>query len=235
MKVHLIEWISSPTINAGVRLTGSWLATYRLIGRPSHMAVTTIARRVLATGAIAGTALLALTLPASAHTYRVSADCADGKSYLKVDLTAYNGGVTNTVKVTVDGQSQADEDFKSSWQKDWDLDATKTHTYTVAVVAGDDQDGSRGFSFTKSGDIKACVEAPPTTTTTTEAPTTTTETTTSEAPAPTTSPAATPPSAQGGNLPNTGASVALPLGIGALLLVGGGALLLVVRKRRSAA
>jgi hypothetical protein len=230
VKVHLIEWISSPTINAGVRLTGSWLATYRLIGRPSHMAVTTIARRVLATGAIAGTALLALTVPASAHTYRVSADCADGTSYLKVDLTAYNGGVTNTVKVTVD------ESFKTSWQKNWnDLDATKSHTYTVAVQAGDDQDGSHGFSFTKSGTIKACVEAPPTTTTTTEAPTTQpTTTTTSEAPAPTTSPAATPPADQGG-LANTGASIGLPLGIGALLLVGGGALLLVVRKRRSAA
>ncbi|WP_133847344.1 LPXTG cell wall anchor domain-containing protein [Labedaea rhizosphaerae] len=199
------------------------------------MAVTTIARRVLATGAIAGTALLALTVPASAHTYRVSADCADGTSYLKVDLTAYNGDVTNTVKVTVDDQSVADESFKTSWQKNWnDLDATKAHTYTVAVQAGDDQDGSRGFSFTKSGTIKACVEAPPTTTTTTEAPTTQPTTTTSEAPAPTTSPAATPPADQGG-LANTGASIGLPLGIGALLLVGGGALLLVVRKRRSAA
>ena len=196
------------------------------------MAVATIARRVLATGAIAGTALLALTIPASAHTNGVSSDCTPDGSYLKVDLTNYNGGVTNTVQVTVDGQSQADEQFKSNWNKNWDLTNTAEHSYTVTVKAGDDQDGSHGFSFTKSGKIAACVTPPPTTTTTTVAPTTTT---TSPTVAPTTtSPAAAPPADQGG-LANTGASVGLPLGIGALLLVGGGALLLVVRKRRSAA
>jgi LPXTG-motif cell wall-anchored protein len=195
------------------------------------MAVTTIARRVLATGAIAGTALLALTIPASAHNHGVKAGCADETSYLHVDLNSYNGDKTNTVKVTVDGQAQAEETFKSNWSKHWDdLDATKTHTYTVDVHAGDDENGQAGFTFKESGEIKACVEAPPTTTTTTTvAPTTTT----SEAPAPSTTKPA-PPKDQGG-LANTGASVGLPIGIGALLLVGGGALLLVVRKRRSAA
>jgi LPXTG-motif cell wall-anchored protein len=231
VKHHLIEWISSPTINAGVCQDRPLVRHVRSSWKAFHMAVATVARRVLATGAIAGTALLALTIPASAHTNGVSSDCTDNGSYLKVDLTNYNGGVTNTVQVTVDGQSQADEQFKSAWNKNWDLANTAEHSYTVTVKAGDDQDGSQGFSFTKSGKIAACVTPPPTTTTTTVAPTTTT---TSETPVPTTSPAATPPADQGG-LANTGASVGLPLGIGALLLVGGGALLLVVRKRRSAA
>lgn len=196
------------------------------------MAVTTIARRVLATGAIAGTALLALTIPASAHTPKLSAKCDidTGKTTLHVNLENYNGQKDNTVKAVEGSNALVDTTFKSNFSKDWDFSATEAHTFTVSVVAWDDEDGKQGFTFTQTLTVEACVTPPPvTTTTTTVAPTTTTS---SEAPAPSTKPA--PPKDQGG-LANTGASVGLPLGIGALLLVGGGALLLVVRKRRSAA
>jgi LPXTG-motif cell wall-anchored protein len=195
------------------------------------MAVATIARRVLATGAIAGTALLAITLPASAHNGDVSASCENGKSVLHISLVNYNGQKDNSVKAVADGQtSLVDTNFKTSFDKSYsDLAADAPHTYVVTVKAWDSDD----YSFTKNVNTPACVTPPPTTTTTTVAPTSSTTTPSSPVPT-TTSPAATPPADQGG-LANTGASVGLPLGIGALLLVGGGALLLVVRKRRSAA
>jgi len=194
------------------------------------MAVTTLARRVLATGAIAGTALLALTIPASAHTPKVSAKCDDGKTTLHVNLQSYDGKKDNTVKATDGDKVLVDTTFESSFDQHWDVSADQPHTFTVTVHAWDDQDGSHGFSFTKTLTVEACVvptttTTPPVTTTTTEAPTTSSE----APPAPSTT-----PSKPGEKLANTGASVGLPLGIGALLLVGGGALLLVVRKRRSA-
>lgn len=196
------------------------------------MAVTTTARRLLATGAIAGTALLALAIPASAHTPHVTAKCDNGKTTLHVNLEAYNGQKANTVKATDGDSTLVDTTFKSNYDKSWDVSADQPHTFTVTVAAWDDPNGKQGFSFTQTLTVEACVvpttTPPPSTTTGTVAPTTT-----NQAPVPpSTTPA--PPAAQGG-LPNTGASVGLPLVLGAVLLVGGGALLLVVRRRRSQA
>jgi LPXTG-motif cell wall-anchored protein len=196
------------------------------------------ARRVLATGAVAGTALLALALPASAHTPKLEASCTDGKTTLTIDLKSYNGQKDNTVKATDGDTVLADTTFKSGWSNKFDVSATADHTFTVTVGAWDDKDGSHGYSFTKTLTVKACVvettttTTPPAETTTTTTSLLPTSTTSSEAPpVPSTTPA--PPADQGG-LASTGASVGLPLTIGALLLIGGGALLLVVRKRRNA-
>ena len=196
------------------------------------MAVTTTARRVLATGAIAGTALLALALPASAHTHDIDAKCnPNGKTTLTIDLRAYNGKQANTVKATDGDTVLVDESFKNEYTHTFELPADQAHDFVVDVHAWDGDQYSKHWTQ----HVDACV-TPPTTTTTTPSETTTTTvaptSTTSEAPVP---PATTtPPAQQGGGLPDTGANVGLPLGIGALLVVGGGALLLVVRKRRTA-
>lgn len=193
--------------------------------------------RVLATGAVAGTALLTLALPASAHTPNVSAACADGKTTLNIDLKSYNGQKDNTVKATDGDTTLVDTTFTSNYDNSFDVSPTADHTFTVTVVAWDDKDGKQGFSFTKSLTVKACVEettTPPPSTTTTVPTTTTTSvapTSTTSAAPPVVSSTPAPPADQGG-LASTGASVGLPLTIGALLLVGGGALLLVVRRRR---
>ena len=200
------------------------------------MAVTTTARRVLATGAIAGTALLALALPASAHTPNVNAKCnPDGSTTLTVNLTNYQhgkDGQTNTVKATDGSTVLVDQTFDTQYSKSFEVSASKGHDFTVTVRAWD----SSKYNLDWAQHVDACVTpptttttVPPTTTTTTVAPTSTTS---SEAPVPPVT--STPPAQQGGGLPDTGANVGLPLGIGALLLVGGGALLLVVRKRRAA-
>lgn len=204
----------------------------------------TLARRSLAVTAAAAVALVAFAIPASAHKGTPEAKCMEdaGKTVLKIDLTSYNPnmpgdttGKPNKIKVT-DGATVLDEaGFADKYQKTWDdLSATEDHAFKVVVDAWDDQDPSddKTFSFTWTKDVKACTEKEPepepepepsppveeTTTTTTPPTTTTTEV----------------PVGANANLAATGASIAIPLGIGGLLLVGGATMLLILRKRRKA-
>jgi|tagenome__1003787_1003787.scaffolds.fasta_scaffold20953793_4 LPXTG-motif cell wall-anchored protein len=185
-------------------------------------------------GIAAAAALVGMAGNASAHEPQIAAQCTDKGTVVAVKLVKYNDSGVNTVKV-MDGDkvlldtTQFGQNFEQAFDG---LDATVDHHFTADVKAHDDADGSKGFTKVLTADAAACVTPPPTTTT--EAPPTSSEAPpvppTSEAPTTTVAPqpAPAPPLAE------TGASIALPLGIGAVLLVGGGVLLFVVRRRSRA-
>lgn len=171
---------------------------------------------------------------ASAHTNRSSAECVDPNTTLTVDLTAYSSKHTNTVKIT-DGDTVLDEnnDFGKEYAKKFEVPGDVEHNFTIVVKAGDND----RYSFTKEYKVEACVEAPPSSETTTPPVETTTETpapTSSEAPPAPTTPPTTTTTEQEEVLAETGASVALPLGIAGVLIVGGAGALFVVRRRSKA-
>ncbi|GGS26365.1 MULTISPECIES: LPXTG cell wall anchor domain-containing protein [Actinokineospora] len=194
---------------------------------------------LLAAATLAATATTVFAGVAAAHTPYITAECTADGTVLSVRLEAYSGGVTNTVKVTDGDTVLADEEFGTRFEDKWTVSAEVDHTFTIAVTAGDDASGKRGWTFTRTESEKACVVPTTTpttttaeeTTTTTVAPTTETspETTSTTRPAPSAVPTTPAPSED--ELADTGASVALPLGLGALLLVGGVAALVLVRRR----
>jgi len=185
-------------------------------------------------GVAAAAVLVGMAGTASAHEPQIAAQCTDKGTVVAVKLVKYNDGGMNTVKI-MDGDTVLLDttQFGQNFEQAFDgLDATVDHHFTADVKAHDDVDGSKGFTKVLTADAAACVTPPPTTTT--EAPPTSSEAPpvppTSEAP--TTTPAPQPAPAP--PLAETGASIALPLGIGAVLLVGGGVLLFVVRRRSRA-
>lgn len=204
-----------------------------------------VALGVVLTGVTAG--LIGFAGVASAHTPHLSAECKGETTTLKVKLDSYNAKKTNTIKITDGGTTLDSGEFKSSYDKKFDVPGNVDHSFTVKVVAGDDLSGKEGWSFEKTLDVKACVApptstttttttTPPETTTSTTPPEETTTTTTEVAPVvntSTTSPAA--PEVQNEGLAETGASIAWPLGIAGVLLVGGVIALFVVRRRGSKA
>jgi len=186
----------------------------------------------LGVGVAAAAALVGMAGTASAHKPDIKAECTDKGTVLQVNLENYDSRGSNTVKI-MDGETVLLDttEFKQNFSQSFDnLDATVDHVFTADVKAHDDPDGSKGFTKVLTAEAKACVTPPPTTTT--EAPPTS-----SEAPPAPPAPTTTTPAAQPAPAPplaETGASVALPLGIGAVLLVGGGVLLFVVRRRSRA-
>jgi LPXTG-motif cell wall-anchored protein len=190
------------------------------------------AGRALGVSAVAATALVALAVPASAHTPDAKAVCnaETGKTTLTVNLTRYNSEHPNTVTITEGTTVIAeDADFGTTYQKSFaDFSGAVDHTFVVDVKAWDDSTGDKGYSAKLTRTAKACVKdtppPPSSTTTTKEAPA-------APPPTTTTTPAPVP---QGGRLADTGASIAIPAVVGVLLLAGGGALLFIVRRRRNA-
>ncbi|GAB3452669.1 hypothetical protein GCM10027436_52540 [Actinophytocola sediminis] len=186
---------------------------------------------------VAAAALIGMAGTASAHTPKFSSDCAEDGSWVKVELTQYNDKEANTVAVSIDGAVVAEEEFGKGFEQTFDkLDPAAEHTAEIKVVAWDDPDASKGFSFTEGLTIEACAQpsTPP------EEPTVPSET--PEEPAPSTTPEEVPPPAsteapttsvevEEAALAETGASIAIPLGIGAVLLAGGVVLMVVVRRR----
>jgi hypothetical protein len=211
-----------------------------------------ITRTVAATGAVAAAAvtmLVAFAVPADAHTPRLSANCVNGEAVLNVNLSNYDAAKPNTVQAKDGGVVLVDTTFGGSYSSTWKRPGDLPHTFTVAVKAWDDPDGSRGWSFTRQLPTPACA-APPTTTsaliklppTTTMSATTSTstKTTTAAAPVVATSPsgraAAAPTSTPTTPLANTGSDVGPVLLLGAGLLGAGAVLLgnrrLAVRRAR---
>jgi LPXTG-motif cell wall-anchored protein len=185
---------------------------------------------------------------AGAHTNRSHAECEGETTTLTVDLTAYNDRQSNTVKITDNGEVLHEGDFGKAYQDTFEVPGDVDHTFVIDVVAWDDpkdQENDKHWTFTARHQVEACVEVtqPPTSSSETTPPETTT-TTTTEAPAPTSSeapPASTTPPAttttaevQEEALAETGASIALPLGIAGVLIVGGVIALFVVRRRGKA-
>ncbi|HEX5405010.1 MAG TPA: hypothetical protein VFX16_22225 [Pseudonocardiaceae bacterium] len=191
--------------------------------------------------------MLALALPASAHVHTDSAGCKGNDAVFTVSLTRYNADKKNTVTITDQGTTVVDHvSFGSSYSDTiTDTDATVAHVFTINVVAGDDVDGSQGFTFYDKQTSPVCDTPPPPPTTTTPPPTTTTTT----APPTTTTPETTPPATTApptttsavvaaatttpgsGSLPFTGVNTALPLGIAGLLVVAGGGILFWLRMK----
>ena len=185
---------------------------------------------------VAAAALIGMAGTASAHTPKLSSDCSEEGSWLKVELTQYNDREANTVTVTIDGEVVADEEFGKKFEQTFDgLDPAASHTATVEVAAWDDPNNDKGFSFSEDRTIEACVQP----TTPPEEPSTPTETPSepvpsSSEPAPPSEETTVPTTSvevEEAALAETGASIAIPLGIGAVLLAGGVVLMIVVRRR----
>ncbi|MFL6119146.1 LPXTG cell wall anchor domain-containing protein [Actinophytocola sp.] len=208
-----------------------------------------VALGVVLTGVTAG--LIGFAGVASAHTPQVSAECKGETTTLKVNLTQYSTSKkkSNHVQVLDGTQKLADTDFQKDYKNSFNVSGSVAHDFTVHVKAWDDVDGQHGWSKDFPVHVDACVTVPPPDTETTTTTTTTTETTTTPAPSTTESTTTTtqvapvvatstttpPPAAQGGPLAETGASIALPLGIAGVLLAGGVVMLFVVRRRSSKA
>jgi LPXTG-motif cell wall-anchored protein len=199
--------------------------------------------------ATVSTGLIGFAGTAGAHTNKSSAECKDDTTTLTVDLTAYRDEKKNTVKITDNGTVLYEDEFGKDYQDTFEVPGDVKHTFTIDVVAWDDpvdEDNKNEWSFSEQHVVEACVEVtePPTETTETTPPSETTTTTTEAPPAPTSSevappvattpPTTTTPAVQEEALAETGASIALPLGIAGVLIVGGVGALFVVRRRSKA-
>jgi LPXTG-motif cell wall-anchored protein len=194
---------------------------------------------VVLAGTVAG--LIGFAGVASAHTHKNDAYCKGDTTTLHVNLTAYadkgRKGQQNHVTVTDGATSLVDAPFDKQFVKAFDTSGAEDHVFTVKVTAWDDAK----YSFTEEFKVAKCVTPPPpdtettTTTTTTESvPPPPVATTTSPVAAPVISTTTTPAPQAAPALAETGASIAIPLGIGGVLLAGGVALLFVVRRRSKA-
>ncbi|GAA1402783.1 hypothetical protein [Oerskovia paurometabola] len=112
-------------------------------------------KKLLASGAAALLALgglVATAAPASAHTPRVTADCAG----LEVRLTQYSDKA-NSVVVKVDGKVVKDESFKRSWSTSYAFpDTSVGHSWELSVKASD----GKQFDFSDDGATPPCAGAP---------------------------------------------------------------------------
>jgi cobalamin biosynthesis Mg chelatase CobN len=204
-----------------------------------------VALGVVLTGVTAG--LIGFAGIASAHTKDVSAACKGETTTLNVDLKSYatSNNKSNHVKITDGSEVLVDKPFQAGFKQSFSTSGAVEHTFTVSVTAFDDDK----YSFDKTLHVKACVTPPPSSSTTTTSKTsqsTTTTTTTVAPPSSTTSTEVQPvvettpvtttttPAVQGEALAETGASIAVPLIIGAVLLVGGVVLMVIVRRRSKA-
>ena len=145
--------------------------------------------------AMAVTMLLAYAGSAFAHTPSVSLSCQYG---LKVYLTQYATGGSNTVSVWIDDVPVAGSPFSfgASFSNTWAVQPpTAAHTAKVVIYAWDDPTGSKGWSKTYNLSLPACQQPTPTPTvaptpTPTVAPTPTP--TVAPTPTPTVAPTPTP-------------------------------------------
>jgi hypothetical protein len=190
----------------------------------------------IATSAVAAVALIALAVPASAHTPQVKSDCArNGEATLQIKLKNYPAKENSVTVLEGDKTVFETTKFTGDWEKTLKFDGSVAHTWVISVKAGDDPDGKHGWTKDLTAKSEVC-EQPPSSQPSepsepSEPPSSNPP---SSEPAPVTTTTAAPAVGANANLAETGASIALPLGIGALLLLGGGALLLVMRKRGKA-
>ncbi|WP_328885106.1 LAETG motif-containing sortase-dependent surface protein [Streptomyces sp. NBC_00316] len=175
--------------------------------------------------------------PAAAHTPTWAVTCTD----VNLDLTAYNGGVTNQVTVTVDGKDLLPtQTFGNEFHKKLELPQhDKELTVHLVVKAGD---GDR-YSKDETKTAPVCEDTPKPTPTVTES--TPAAEPSEDAPAPSASPsesspesapAAASPSPSSPDLAETGSSSATPVigGAAVAVLLAGGGIMWSVRKRRTA-
>ncbi|MET9586363.1 LPXTG cell wall anchor domain-containing protein [Streptomyces sp. NBC_01724] len=172
--------------------------------------------------------------PAAAHTPTWAVTCTD----VSLDLTAYNGGVTNQVTVTVDGKDLLPtETFGSEFHKKLELPQhDKELTVHLVVKAGDGDQ----FSKDETKTAPVCEDNTPTPKPSVseskpaEKPTTAAPSPSESSPE--TAPAAASPSPSSPDLAETGSSSATPIigGAAVAVLLAGGGIMWSVRKRRTA-
>ncbi|XNR94577.1 LPXTG cell wall anchor domain-containing protein [Streptomyces sp. R-74717] len=174
--------------------------------------------------------------PAAAHTPTWAVTCTE----VSLDLTAYNGNVTNQVTVTVDGKDLLPtETFGRELHKKLELPKhDKELTVHLVVKAGDGDNFSRDEAKLApvcegTTPSPAPPEATPTQAPSPEAPVG--RATPSEA-ASESAPAAASPSPSSLDLAETGSSSATPIigGAAVAVLLAGGGIMWSVRKRRTA-
>lgn len=194
----------------------------------------------LAAAAVVGLTGAVLTAgPAAAHTPTWDVTCTE----VSLHLTAYNGGVTNQVTVTVDGKDLLPtETFGKGLDKTIALpEHDKALTVRLVVKAGDGDQYSRD----ESKQAPVCEETQEPTPTPTPTETKPSETPTTATPTPTATPsetasspapAAATPSPSSPDLAETGSSSATPIigGAAVAVLLAGGGIMWSVRKRRTA-
>ncbi|MFD4946504.1 LAETG motif-containing sortase-dependent surface protein [Streptomyces sp. NPDC058239] len=203
----------------------------------------TIPRRSLrAAGTLAAAAVVGLTGtvlsagPAAAHTPTWAVTCTE----VSLDLTAYNGNVTNQVTVTVDGKDLLPtETFGRELHKKLELPKhDKELTVHLVVKAGDGANFSR--DETKMAPVcegttpsPAPSKGTPSQSPSSEAPA---ESATPSKAASESAPAAASPSPSSPDLAETGSSSATPIigGAAVAVLLAGGGIMWSVRKRRTA-
>ncbi|MFD7655006.1 LPXTG cell wall anchor domain-containing protein [Actinosynnema sp. NPDC059797] len=200
--------------------------------------------------AVATTASVFFAAPAFAHTPILQGGCEGEKSYLTVELRDYvkRDGKKNSVTVTMDGEVVENTEFDKNFpRKTYSKSSAEKVVFKVDIKAWDDPDGSKRYTRTEIREIDSCVEEqppaeeppaeeppaeePPAEQPPAEEPPAESS---SVAVSPTTTAAPTsvaPIAAEETPLANTGASIAIPLVIGVVLLGGGAALLIMQRKR----
>jgi len=167
---------------------------------------------------VAAVALGLLTaVPAAAHTPTLKSGCVDGNAVLTVGLTRYDGSRSNSVAVEDNGRSVEDSGFRESFRRSYSEPGTVEHAFTVTVRAWDDSEWDRGWSFSRTLTVPACV-TPTTTPLTFDRPTAQRK-------------ALVVPAANDSGLPDTDADVTVPLVLAVLLLSGGVVVLFVLRRR----
>jgi LPXTG-motif cell wall-anchored protein len=206
--------------------------------RPGAL-ISVAAAGVLSVGLAAGTA--------SAHTPHLTVDCSSAT----VDLSAYNGNVTNHVKVTVQDNDAltVDQDFKSAFHTDIKIpDHSTDLAVHLVVTAGDGSqynDDETGTSTVCPGHSAPPSSTPPSSPAQPSAPASSAPASpASSAPASpvastSSSAAAAPvssPSPSGDNLAETGSSSSTPViaGAAAVVVIAGAGILWASRRRRAA-
>jgi LPXTG-motif cell wall-anchored protein len=176
------------------------------------------------------------TTPASAHTPNWSVTCSE----VTVDLTAYNGGVKNTVSVTVDGKDLlAPKTFGSEYHDKLTLPEHSSELSVHLVVKAGDGDR---FSRDETKTAPVCASTSPASASPSPSkPSKPSPSPTEAAPAPSASSASAAPVPSSkptpSDLAETGSSSSTPIiaGAAAVVVVAGGGILLATRKRGAAA
>ncbi|TWP50982.1 LPXTG cell wall anchor domain-containing protein [Lentzea tibetensis] len=183
----------------------------------------------IAVAATAGLTVLALAIPASAHTPDVKASCVKDEAVLTVNFKAYAPKEQNTILVkdgeTVLEEAKFGEKFSKTFKKPGDVE----HTFTIVVKAYD----SSKYDYKNTVKTEKCVKTPPQTVSTPPSQTS------SSVPVPsseTTAPSTTVPAPPAGAEPPlaaTGASTTWTLLAGLGLVGAGAAALILVRRKRA--
>lgn len=153
--------------------------------------MSTRSRQLLLASALTGGLLapgVVLASVASAHTHVESSSCdasRDKGAETQLDASGHDYPSGSHILVIADGATIKDAGFTPGYEVHTTYDGAKAHHFAITVTSPDDSDGSKGFSFSWTKDVAACVTTPtPTPTTPSPTPTIPSPTPTETTPAP---------------------------------------------------